>query len=299
MSISNAASQRPDVEGKYERIYANLAGLAERTLSEGGRTPEQTFAALKELLPGGWATLIWLNQQGRPVPEAEQQAYFDRYNAEMIQWHERGVAKVTSRRDWHRREEAQAVESIVSHMLPDTDLVIDLGCGWGHRMFDVWLHGGPKQARYRGGDRSEYSRRIVTAVAQLFPAMDADWFRFDFLAPRLPDVTAARTVCIYSYHAIEQVARLGSGLFDAIVEQFAGAAIRGIHLEPVSSQIPGEDRPDDRAYAASRLYNADLYEQIMAHPKLRLIKSEAAINDIHNGNSTALLVWEYLPSHKR
>lgn len=103
-----------------------------------------------------------------------------------------GEVRTGTRDEWHRVLDGIVAHATAAHIDPDCDLIIDLGCGWGHRMFDMWRMGIGRRARFVGGDRSDYSRRLVEDISQLFPEMKVDWFRFDFATPTGP---GRATVC--------------------------------------------------------------------------------------------------------
>ena len=170
------------------------------------------------------------------------------------------------------------------------DLVLDLGCGWGHQMIDLHLAG--LGAQFFGGDRSEHSRNLTDTVTALFPGMRTSWFKFDFLQPDFSAIPANhRRVCVYSCYAIEQVERIGNLLFDRILTHFAGAKITGVHLETLASQIdPSLER--ERQYALNRRYNVDLYPVLNGRSDLKVVAQDAVVFDFGNDNPTSLLVWK-------
>jgi hypothetical protein len=218
-------------------------------------------------------------------------------------WRERGIARAANRHAWSLAQDRVVVEAAQRYIRPTCELVLDLGCGWGHRMVDVWLNGAAPRARFAGGDRSTQSRDLVVALQGLFPAMPAEWFRFDFIDPNFEVVKGTpRDVCVLTCNAIEQVTYIGPTFFDRLLARYPGASITGIHVEPITFQIaecegalPYVDIAIDRQYAEQRKYNMDLYPVVLAHPRLTVVAAEQAVLDAGQGNSTSVLVWRAEP----
>src|SRR5579863_3225326 len=91
--------------------------------------------------------------------------------------------------------------------------VIELGCGYGRNLFDIYYAGGPKQARYYGGDLTASGVTLGREIAALDPAIDATFFRFDYLAPSLAALPRVDRALVFTCHSIEQVQRIDPELF--------------------------------------------------------------------------------------
>ena len=278
--------QRKDIKQKYEVIYHQVAQVVENAVSS-DTDPIRTYLNLKVQADAAWGTMSWLMQsdkKGLP-PAAEQTAFMNAFPMQRLTWAERGQYKEGTRADWVASHSALFSQSYLAH-IPKCDLVLDLGCGWGHRMADLYLAG--LRTPTIGGDRSPDCRRAVTALAKLFPDIDMDWFQFDYLAPDFTALPDAFHTCVYSCHAIEQVATLGPALFDRLLEKYP--LVSGVHIEPIAFQIDAS-RVQDHLYAKRKAYNLDLYETIRSHPRLKVLHSEPAIMDMGAGNASSLLVW--------
>jgi hypothetical protein len=300
--MSSTPTQRSDVESKYDFTYEALALVARAVLAEPAPDPA-TYQKLRNLLSGTWATFGRLSQESRKrgsgaVRYPDLLSACAEFNGAMCSWTERGKTKTATRRDFDDAFSKCVTEILLNYIPEDCDLILDLGCGWGHRMFDLWNARGPSGARYIGGDRSRHSEALVNQVAPLFPEMPVGWFPFDFLRPDFTfSGSEPRNIAVFTVHAIEQVKYVGPQLFDQLVAQFPHARLTGIHIEPIGFQFEEklDPRPNsaaiDRAYAEKRHYNLDLVSQVRAHDKLSVIATEVGVLDKGEGNSTSVLVW--------
>jgi hypothetical protein len=192
------------------------------------------------------------------------------------------------------------IKAAQDYIDPAADLILDLGCGWGHRMFDLWRNGVGARAKFIGGDRSEHSRTLVETTQKLFPRMDVSWVRFDLLNPDFSAFpAAARNIGLVTSSAIEQVTYLGPRLFDALLARFPDAKITGVHIEPITFQFAQDYPPPpyvepvrDRQAAERLRYNMDLYEQVKSRPQFEIKAVGQALLDLGRGNSFSLLAWQ-------
>jgi len=301
--MSDHATQRADIQSKYDFIYGVLADITRAVVAAPDGDPQAKYRKLRELVPSIWATLPGLVQDSRKrglasIEFPDLMAAAAEHCAAICSWTESGAPHQAPRRVYQDAFGAAVSGALLRHIPNDRDLILDLGCGWGHRMFDLWLRKGAGPARYVGVDRSPHSGEMVKDVARLFPDMPVTWFPFDFLQPDFAPVgTDYKNIAVFTVHAIEQVQRLGPALFDRLITQFPGARLTGVHIEPVGFQFEGEGQLDpdaaavDRAYAEKRQYNLDLVQQVLTHTKLSVVAKETGLISTGKGNSTSVLVW--------
>jgi hypothetical protein len=284
--------QRENIKEKYEFIYGNVAEIVEAVIASSRVPAHQTYATLKRAVPAGWVLAIWMRQrQGAPTVE-QQRDYVDAYLAEAAAWEEDGERKSGTRIDYMVSTDAFFAKTFAQR-LTDCDLILDLGCGWGHRMVDVHLQG--VNAQFVGGERSPHANGIIKALAALFPSARLGWFAFDFLNPDFSAVAAtAKKIGVFSCHAIEQVEILGPALFDALLARFPDAELTGVHIEPISWQI---DRSctAEHAFAQRLQYNTDLLAVVQNHPSLRVTEVKSIIHNGYDHNPSSLLTWRHGP----
>ena len=297
MSNSTAGSQRHDVSDKYQTIYKWLNVIAAQILNDSDIPIPERYEKLKYYLPAVWGVLV--ERETGVTTWTELQSEIVRFSNAQRSWRENGVPRSGTTEEWNKSIDDLVVTMAGRHIPENCDLFLDLGCGWGHRMFDLWRVGIAPRAAFYGGDRSDASRSVVDRVRSLFPGMRCSWFQFDFLNPDFSQLpTDATSVCIFSCHAIEQVNFLGANLFDCIAASFPGACVKGIHLEPVGFQTQTQDEAHgdadatDRVHAKEKRYNLDLMWQAQEHPQIEITAFEKKLIDSGYGNATALAVWE-------
>lgn len=282
------AHQRSDVEIKYDNLYGLLGATLAHEVANATTPAPETYARLKPYMAGVWATAVWAELQAEPPSLDAQLAHLRGYLEEKCVWTEHGVRKTGSRAAMFADYDRLISRTVLAYA-QEADLVLDLGCGWGHRMVDLYLSG--LDARFWGGDRSDNTRKIIGLLRRLFPAMRINGFKLDMLNPDFGAVPRdVRRVCVFSCHAIEQIAVLGPGLIDALCAQFAHVPLTAVHLEPVASQIDPA-RTSEAAYAAEHRYNSDLLAVLESHPGISVVHKQATIHDAGDRNPTALVVW--------
>ena len=282
------ATQRANVEPKYEYIYANIAHLTEHLFAPSDTPLAFRYAEIKRVVAALWTTAAWTLSHGGQKSIAEQQAFYESVGTKAETWTVDGITHSGTTDECDVMEDRKITETLAKH-LGDCDLIMDMGCGWGYRMVELYLYG--VHTRFAGGDRSQYSREMVSRIAKLIPGISLEWFRLDFLNASFPETPIApKKVGVYSCFAIEQVQFLGTSLFDRLLARFPDAEITGVHLEPVSFQVdPTMARERDAIKV--RRYNEDLVEVISTHPQLELVHAEACLFNRYNAVPPAYVVW--------
>lgn len=283
--------QRDEIAAKYEHVYRSIYKAAVHFIANFDGTPEETYEALATAVPAIWSTSLWaqaLSVQGSPPTNDERQHAIHQFLSQPATWLEGSTKRTGTSAEFTAAADSLFVKAALPYA-KGSEHFIDLGCGWGHRMIDMYRAG--LDALFFGGDRSKYSRLLTESAASLFPKMRCNWFQFDFLQPDLANADGeASKVCLYTCHAIEQVTTIGPGLIDAVLQRYPHAAITGIHLEPISFQM-NPSRRSDLAYAERKHYNMDLYETVRMRRDLGIERAEPVILDAGDGNATSLLVW--------
>ena len=120
----------------------------------------------------------------------------------------------------------------------DTNMVIELGCGYGRHLFalrDLVEHDYP-QIRYFGCDFSEVGLETGRRLASMEPNRSSITFhKFDFLNPSFDYLPPVRKVLFFTCHAIEQVHEIEPTLIFAMRD--TAEFVRAIHAEPVGWQL--------------------------------------------------------------
>jgi hypothetical protein len=207
--------QRPYIAQKYEGVYYNLLHYASQFIAGSNKSAPETYRDLVLELTALW----FVSMSPKPVPAIsvdDLPPLFRAFLAEPARWFVEGEERAGTRAEFTRAIDDFFAQTIVKHA-GEPDLVLDLGCGWGHRMVDAYLAG--LDAQFIGGDRSEHTSQIIALLGRLFPKARLGWFGFDFVRPDFSSVPQRYDrICVFTCHAIEQVTSVGCEMFDALSE---------------------------------------------------------------------------------
>jgi hypothetical protein len=177
----------------------------------------------------------------------------------------------------------------------DADVVLELGCGWGRSLFELWLGGGPRRARYCAGEFTAAGRECAALLAGLEPALSLEVFAFDFHQPAYPAAARGRKLLVYTLHAIEQAPILRAEAVDGLLA--LAEEVVGFHLEPVGWQLRpagSAEAAAGEAYARRHDYNRNLVELLREFEAAGRISIERALPDfagVNPNNPGALIEW--------
>ena len=161
-----------------------------------------------------------------------------------------------------RRELGKAIE-------PDTLNIVELGSGYSKNLFDIWLDGGPRNARYIGMEYTSAGRECGSYLATLEPKIRYESFEFDYYKPSLPASLGRDKTFVFTCYSIEQITRLDHKTFDALLE--VPGLYKVVHIEPVGWQkgprfLPFPTEPmlwlSTRISARRTRYNTNLVEML-------------------------------------
>lgn len=150
----------------------------------------------------------------------------------------------------------------------DADTIVELGSGWSANLFNLWLRGAPKAARYFGGEFAAGGREAAEVMAGFEPRMRYTAAPFDWSRPDFSFVPAdAAHVTVYSCYSIEQIPQLGTDAVTTLLERTAAAqSVYGVFIEPVGWQWPEHADPvrlePTRRYAEEKNYNLNLRQVV-------------------------------------
>jgi SAM-dependent methyltransferase len=174
------------------------------------------------------------------------------------------------------------------------DAIIELGCGYGRNLFNIFYGGGPQDARYYGGELTDSGVAVAREIAALDPAMKASFFPFDYLDPALPVAPAERAL-VFTVHSIEQVCQIDARLFAVIAA--AARRVDCVHFEPFGFQLAelGPASREHRNQAIENRWNVNfagvLQEAQQAHGlQISCVITELSL-PIDPHNPTSLAIW--------
>lgn len=189
---------------------------------------------------------------------------------------------------------ALVVDSVLGACRSETDLVVELGAGWGRNLFLVWLNSGPPAARYVAAEVTASGRQAAALLAGQCDGPDLAAVPFDFDRPSAVSEPTAQHAVVFTCHGIGQVPTLDPAVFE--VMRGLGRTVAGVHVEPVGWQLAPSSELSDRSrrYAERNDYNRNFIEVLTAEEARGRITVERALPNCVGENpehSSSLVVW--------
>ena len=154
------------------------------------------------------------------------------------------------------------------------DAIIELGCGYGGNLFEIFYGGGPREAKYIGGEFTKSGVEIAQKLAKKAPKMKTEFFHFNHLEPKLPFKKPFKRAFVFTCHSIEQVMQINENWFDEVVK--AGEFVRGAHLEPFGFQLKNSGPLSDmhKDFMIQNSWNINFAEVLRQALERKIIKDE-------------------------
>jgi hypothetical protein len=204
--------------------------------------------------------------------------------------------------------DAVKMQEIINACDADIGRVIETGSGWGKTLFNVWLHGGPRDAQYWSLELTEAGRRTTELLAeQVAQGMDIRAHHFDYHEPDFSYLRDNLPTVVFTHHSVEQIPQISEAYFDALL------AIPGfrrcVHLEPIGFQVPARGwlarprnplvrwgidfinrRSTKRVNQNRRLYPLLIDMERRGKIKITVVRKNFCSTLLYN--PTTLIVWE-------
>lgn len=154
------------------------------------------------------------------------------------------------------------------------DAIIELGCGYGGNLFEIFYGGGPREAKYIGGEFTKSGVEIAQKLAKKAPKMKTEFFHFNHLEPKLPFKKPFKRAFVFTCHSIEQVMQINENWFDEVVK--AGEFVRGAHLEPFGFQLKNSGPLSDmhKDFIIQNSWNINFVEVLRQAVERKIVKDE-------------------------
>lgn len=176
------------------------------------------------------------------------------------------------------------------------DCIIELGCGYGRNLFEIFYRGGPRDLPYFGGEFTKSGVKISSDLAKVAPGMQASFFHFNHLKPNLDNIKKLgfKRVLVFTCHSIEQVAQISDEWCDVVAS--IAPFVRCIHLEPYGYQARdlGETSQNHFKFMREKGWNENLFDVIESAQKRGVIRLEDTVLEIGCGdpmNPGSLACW--------
>lgn len=154
------------------------------------------------------------------------------------------------------------------------DAIIELGCGYGGNLFEIFYGGGPREAKYIGGEFTKSGIEIAQKLAKKAPKMKTEFFHFNHLEPKLPFKKPFKRAFVFTCHSIEQVMQINENWFDEVIK--AGEFVRGAHLEPFGFQLKNSGPLSDmhKDFMIQNSWNINFVEVLRQAVERKIVKDE-------------------------
>lgn len=185
-------------------------------------------------------------------------------------------------------------ELVIASCRVDTDVVVELGAGWGRNVLKIFAAGGPRDARYVSAEPTEAGRRVAARLAELEPALRLETVPFDFREPRL-DLGPSKHAVVFTVFSVEQVADLEENALESI--RSLASRVTCLHFEPIGWQGDPGAR-EEREYSERHDYNRNLVSLVESFADRGLIHDVALHRDVVGMNpvhAMSLLSWQSGP----
>jgi hypothetical protein len=190
------------------------------------------------------------------------------------------------------------VEAVIDLCSPDTQVVVELGSGWGEHLCNVWTGGGPRDATYYACEITESGRQCARVLAGLERGLRLETPHFDYLNPDFSAIPRGqKEVIVYSVHSIEQVREVPMEL----ITRLCGLAdsVKVAHFEPVGWQMIDTTQKTEltrrhEARCKEKNYNRNLWALLRQAEAEHRIHVRTAIPNFFGleHNPTSYIIWE-------
>jgi hypothetical protein len=189
-------------------------------------------------------------------------------------------------------EQGLVVEAVLDAVTPRTEAIVELGSGWGHNLFRLWLEGGPPQARYVAAEYTEAGHEVARRIGELEAGMRLETHPFDYHNPRGFSLGKLDEVVVFTVNSIEQIPHLSQEVVRTVCE--LGTRVRCLHFEPVGWQVDPDSSSSSSEYAERHDYNRNLVSLLRsaaAEGTIELDDPQPEIIGTNPHNATTLLTW--------
>lgn len=178
------------------------------------------------------------------------------------------------------------------------DAIVELGCGYGRNLFNIFYSGGPTDICYYGGEFTKSGEELCKDLATATPSMQTQFFHFDHLKPDLSILRGKyERIFVFTVHTIEQVKTIPDEWCKKVAE--AAPFVRCVNIEPFGFQL-AELGPRSRAHKeffTRNEWNLNFSEVVTRAKENNEIEVEdLQLENIYSSDSTnmsSVIVWKH------
>lgn len=196
----------------------------------------------------------------------------------------------------------QQIDVILSHIDEDTDVVAELGAGYGGNLIRLAKAFEDKTGaslverniKLLMAEFTTTGRNLCSEFLKRKNAPEMELHHIDHKAPDLSFLGQAKNPLIVTVHSIEQVAEIPSDYFKVLSQ--AGTNVRGLHMEPVGFQFEPESPKwaEHAKFMKKQNWNQNFAEVIKQAEKdgyITIDKVDTTFADSQRENPTTLVTW--------
>lgn len=267
------AFQLPDWQDFYERAWAFRAKFLESELQSGANA----LQAIKELEKKERGYTLGVNDTTGEVSYMKKEISDDEphiKDTNIALYSKRGFNGNIIILPKHTSYDFRILLIDLIDATGPYDAIIELGCGYGRNLFEIFYGGGPREAKYIGGEFTKSGIEIAQKLAKKAPKMKTEFFHFNHLEPKLPFKKPFKRAFVFTCHSIEQVMQINENWFDEVVK--AGEFVRGAHLEPFGFQLKNSGPLSDmhKDFMIQNSWNINFAEVLRQALERKIIKDE-------------------------
>ncbi len=251
---------------KYERAWRQIHDLAAGLVDAG----EHDLSRVVRLVEAEWRSM-----DASPAPGI---AFGERITLPR-------AALIGGRRDLVMRV-------LIAQCTPQTQMVVELGSGWGHNLLNLYLAGGPR-VPYYALEPSESGRATAGLLAALAPELELRTLPFEFRDAPYDLPADNEHVLVFTAHSIEQVRQLPRGALTGLFR--LGRSVTCVHFEPIGWHLREDSLAESsRRHGARRHYNENLWALLDELERSGDVVVDEVVPDIighKDRNPSTLVVW--------
>lgn len=177
----------------------------------------------------------------------------------------------------------------------DFDAIVELGSGYGRNLFNIHLHGGPRNVPYYAGEYTENGVALCDKLAALDDTLDIRSVHFDHTAPDFSFLGGEKRLLMFTCHSIEAVSTIPDDYFQRLAA--AAEHVTCVHFEPFGFQVTNdcEATARQRDEFVAKGWNTNFYavfKQAIAegHVTFTYLRQNAFLNIEYN--QTSVVQWK-------
>ncbi len=179
--------------------------------------------------------------------------------------------------------------AIATSCSPDTDVVVELGAGWGRNLFLTYLSGAAqKTTQFFSLEFAETARQATSLLARLDHDLKISPVAFDYHAPDYGAIpTGDAPTTLVTVHSVEQIPTLKEEVITDFLARRPNTV--GVHFEPIGWQLPsdrlqGITPRSSPAYAAQHDYSRNFWQVLSSLQDQGIIKVTDVMPDFIGQN---------------